>query len=283
MQPDEIKKILKDYLKKHPLCVEFGTALSRILADVLASKNLHSLSIDNRVKSKASLKLKLESGVIKDASTLDDVYDLVGVRIITYVYEDTLNIEKVLQKSFSMDPINVDQRLGVDRVGYRSHHWLISLSPIRIKLPEYKKFEGLKAELQIRTILQHAWAQIGHNQIYKPNVKLPEKIKRDFALLAGLLEIADNEFSRISNEILKYNKEVGQRADSGDLDLSIDSVSLRVYFDKRFGSIAGNDQIFGPGDDMVEMIIEELQLIGITRLNDLDALVPKGFKNAIKN
>jgi hypothetical protein len=155
------------------------------------------------------------------------------------------------------------------------------LSPDRLILPEYSPYKGLKIEIQIRTILQHAWAQIGHDETYKQTAVLPPKIERDFMLLAGLLEIADNEFNRTSLEIEKYRKEVASKAGNDDLDIPIDSISLREFYEQEFSAIKTVSPVFGPGDDMVEKIIEEMKLCGINKLSDISKVIPKDYKELL--
>jgi ppGpp synthetase/RelA/SpoT-type nucleotidyltranferase len=281
MEQNNIDNILKEYEEKYSTYTDFSLKLKNILVDILNSENFEYLSVESRTKEPLSLRQKLESDVIR-VSSLDEIRDLVGVRIIAYVYEDISNIRELIENNFETKSISIDERLGIDKVGYRSYHCLISLPNTRLTLPEYKKFKNLKAELQIRTILEHAWAQIGHNQIYKPNVILPDKIKRDFTLLSGLLEIADNEFSRISGEILNYSNQIDERTSSGDLEIQIDSVSLRKYFNQRFGNKSWIEQEFGPRDDMAEKIIEEFSLVDIGTLKELDIIIPKDFDDVEK-
>ncbi len=276
MEQDKVEAILKSYEEKYTIYEEFANSLKRLLADILTSEELKYLSIEARAKDPASLRAKLTPSPV-NIEHLAEINDLTGARVITFVYEDIKLIEDFLSSCLKLEPLTGDERLGVDRVGYRSHHWLVSYSADRLDLPEYKKFNGLKAELQIRTVLQHAWAQIGHNQVYKPNVILPEKLKRDFTLLAGHLEIADNEFSRISEAISNYGEEVEKKTSSGDLDVPIDSISLRSFFDKKFDFLSKNEKKFGPQDDMTERIIEELKLVDISTLKGLDAVIPKDF------
>lgn len=270
------EKLLQEFSGKRELYSEFSKRLQDIISDVLILKEQEYLSIEYRVKSIESLKRKLYSTTFSP-DTLTDINDLSGVRVITYVYENISSIEEVIKDCFDVEQVEVEERLGVDRVGYRSHHWIISLPVTRTVLPEYEKYAGMKAELQIRTVLQHAWAQIGHNQVYKPSAVLPPKIERDFSLLSGVLELADNEFNRISNEILAHQKEVEQRTSAGDLNIPIDSVSLRQYFNDKFAPLTNVQQVFGPLDNMIENIIEELNQIGIHTLRDFDAMVPKEF------
>ncbi|MCB9819343.1 RelA/SpoT domain-containing protein [Candidatus Nomurabacteria bacterium] len=264
----DIEKLIVRFTESEGDYADYLFRLKAILKDILDLHECSYQSIEGRVKTKESLRNKLSNLNVKKVS---EVQDLVGVRVITYVYKDVEKIEQILNKHFVCKELKVEERLGTDRVGYRSRHWLISLSPERLKLPEYQRFAEFKAELQIRTILQHAWAQIGHNQVYKPSSILPDRIKRDFLLLSGLLEIADNEFGRISKEISKYQSNVKLKAEKGDLQIPLDTISIREYFDSHFKALV-ESPTFGPQDDMAEEIIDELKRMDITTLEELDRL-----------
>ena len=90
--------------------------------------------------------------------------------------------------------------LREERFGYQSEHYLVRLSNKRTALPEYNPHLGLVAEVQVRTILQHAWAEIEHDIQYKSSITIPNTIRRRFMALAGVLEIADREFQAIQDE-----------------------------------------------------------------------------------
>lgn len=85
-----------------------------------------------------------------------------------------------------------------DRFGYCSVHYVVEMSQKRLNLYEHQAYEGLKCEIQIRSVLQHAWAEIEHDLGYKSEIAIPKRIRRNFSRLAGLLEIADKEISRNS-------------------------------------------------------------------------------------
>ena len=63
----------------------------------------------------------------------------------------------------------------------------------------YEPLRRLNASVQIRTVLQHAWAEFEHDIRYKGVV--PDEhafdLDRRFTLAAGLLGLADREFSAI--------------------------------------------------------------------------------------
>jgi putative GTP pyrophosphokinase len=268
---------VKEFELKREFYKEFTLQLKSVIQNILDSENLKYFSVESRVKVSESLRQK----ILKSEKTIDkltDIQDLAGIRIITYVYGDMNKIEKIIEENFDVqEKEEVEHRLGTDKMGYRSHHRIIRLSAQRLLLPEYKKFNEVVAELQICTILQHAWAQVEHDQIYKSNSILPEKIRRDFSLLAGMLEVSDNEFNRISGEIDIYQTSIDEHTQRGELDIPIDSISLRSYFDTRFKKIPSVESTFGPSDDMAEIVIEELKSFGIETLAQLDILIPKDY------
>jgi len=76
-------------------------------------------------------------------------------------------------------------------------HYVASLISEREKLTEYKRFAGIKVEIQIRSTLQHAWAEIEHDIGYKGENSVPDSLKRNFSRVAALLEVADIELMQL--------------------------------------------------------------------------------------
>ena len=132
---------------------------------------------------------------------LEEVTDLAGVRIICYFVSDVDKIVPWIKNEFVVDETrSVDKRKSIDPsvFGYASVHLIVELSEARIRLPEYSAFKDMKCEVQIRTILQHSWAEIEHDIVYKASEDIPFELRRRFASLAGLLEIADREFESLN-------------------------------------------------------------------------------------
>jgi putative GTP pyrophosphokinase len=136
-----------------------------------------------------------------------------------------------------------------------------------------RDFTGMKFEVQVRTILQHAWAEIEHDRNYKFAGVLPSEIERNFNLLAGTLEIVDNEFERISKEIDKYSEEISDRTKRGKLDISINTTSLKQYLSEKIVSPFISPG-FGAGQ---RRIVEELNIVGINTLEQLDKIISQDF------
>jgi putative GTP pyrophosphokinase len=103
-------------------------------------------------------------------------------------------------------------------------------------LAEYERYRGAVAEIQVRTILQHAWAEIEHDIQYKSTTAIPEEIRRRFMALAGMLEVADREFQAIQGADKKITETAKEMVDRGELGgVEITPQSLKQLLDKRLG------------------------------------------------
>lgn len=193
------------YIPMRPRYEFFGETLLKLLRMCLAEEAVHN--IEARAKTIDSFGDKAASAADASADTpkysepLKQITDLCGVRIIAYFPDALKSIESVLDKELIViersDKSTAFEKSG--RLGYQSIHFLVRLRPEREVLREYRDLAGLVAEIQLRTILQHAWAEIEHDIQYKAPRGLPTAIRRRFAALAGLIEIADREFQAIQD------------------------------------------------------------------------------------
>jgi putative GTP pyrophosphokinase len=153
-------------------------------------------------------------------------------------------------------------------VGYRSTHIICDLGDKRTSLPEYAPYKGLLFEIQIRTVLQHAWAEISHERNYKLAGVLPKHLERRLNLAAGNLETLDRELDAIASAIDKYRGEVAEKTDRGELEIGIDTTSLTEYLGKRFGSVEWLEKAV-----LGEEIIGELHDFGIKTIAELESIL----------
>lgn len=223
--------ILNDYDQNNILFSDFTKRIYFLIKELLYLDDNQVHSVTYRVKDRSSLKGKIER--IKGKYTnIDQLTDIAGIRIITYLNDDVDRIASLIEQEFQIDHKNsVDKRaiLDPDRFGYLSLHYVIKLKPDRLSLREYERFKDCKAEVQIRTILQHAWAEIEHDLGYKSKQAVPKEIIRSFSRLASLLEIADSEFMRIRDNLDKYGKEVQSQIESSPEEVFIDKISLHSF------------------------------------------------------
>jgi putative GTP pyrophosphokinase len=214
---------------------DFGEATGALLETFLEQDQIKFHTVVYRVKSRDSAERKLarkaaEEGTLRSAATLTD---LLGIRVITYFRDEVDAVAKVIEREFIIDPENsVDKRsvLDADRFGYLSLHYVAELSPRRRpRLPEYPEFSGIKFEIQIRSILQHAWAEIEHDLGYKTEAAVPRAVRRRFSRLAGVLELADDEFLGLREGFSRSQDEARRTIARGALKIEIDQDSLFAF------------------------------------------------------
>ncbi len=230
MNVDEvIKKYVAEQMGTYRLLSE---KTQELLSSILSSNGIVSHSITNREKDPEKLREKITIETKDYDNPLNQITDLAGVRIITYFPSDMDKIVPLIEKEFKVDPKHsVDKRFSSDPAifGYASVHLVAQFIPERLKLPEYALFKGMKCEIQVRTILQHAWAEIEHDLGFKTQNAVPRQIRRHFSRLAGLLELADDEFIRIRNELSDYETNIAQMIANSPNKVRLDQSSLLVY------------------------------------------------------
>ena len=193
------------------------------LSSILRSKSIVPHSITSREKDPEELREKItREGEVPDA-TINCINDLAGVRIIAYFKSDVDKIVPLIEKEFRVDhTCSSDKRLSSDpaHFGYASVHFVVKFRSEMLKLPEYALFDKMKCEIQVRTILQHAWAEIEHDIVYKSPAEIPFRVRRRFACLAGLLEIADREFESLRQDEKAVRQAVQSRIKTASREAS---------------------------------------------------------------
>lgn len=283
MNPNE--EIVDQYDSSVGIYRDLTEKLAALIADILEEQNVNVHSVTSRVKSRDSL-LKKISRPNSSYTALTDITDVAGIRITTFFADDVDRVAEMIEREFDIDSAHsIDKRatLDPDRFGYLSLHHVISFSQERCSLVEYRRFRGLKSEIQTRSILQHAWAEIEHDLGYKAASSVPNEIRRRFSRLAGLLELADQEFAAIRKQLTIYEKTVGEKIRISPQSVELNKASLDAFVTnsevvRRLDStIAGIDG--GTVRESVESSniprsweneIRGLHAVGIASIADLD-------------
>ena len=220
--------LLQQYRELLPTLEKQAKEAYDLMRHALRQQGIYVTAIEFRVKTEQSLAGKLERKGRK-YKTIYDVTDLVGLRIITFYTDEVDKVAAIAKRVFDIDwQESVDKRKlhQLDSFGYNSLHYICRLKDAT---PEQPRFE-----LQMRTALQHVWSTIEHDTGYKGDVKIPREYKRQFSRLAGMLELVDDEFSRLRLVLTDYRRQVQTLVKSGQLDdVSLSSDSFRSYLDLK--------------------------------------------------
>ena len=272
------RMILAEFREQRPAFTALGDTVHNLLKSLVKSAGIELLSIEHRVKAEDSLKGKLERKGDRYRS-LEDLTDILGARVICFFNDDVDAVGKLIEENFVIDWENsCDKRADIkaDTFGYLSLHYICSLAPDSGYPAEIC---GKKFEVQIRTVLQHAWAAINHDTGYKSEFGVPRVVVREFSRVAGLLEIADDEFVRIRNRMTDYVEEIRQKiTDNCAENVLIDALSLKEYirrnvrmreFLEQLAAVCGAEiQEIDP-----ESYLEQLRWLGKKTLGDLQRMM----------
>ncbi|MFC1952602.1 GTP pyrophosphokinase family protein [Chloroflexota bacterium] len=289
MRQDEI---IREYSKIKDDYEEFTSVCVRLIEQFLIGTNIELLPITSRTKGMSSLEKKL-SLRSKPYRILADITDLSGLRIITYFSDDVDKVASIIEQEFDVDPNkSVDKRklLAPNTFGYLSLQLICRLSPERLDLSEYKRFHYNVCEIQIRSVLQHAWAEIQHDRGYKTIGSIPSQIQRRFSRLAGLLEIADDEFIGIRDGLLEYERDSEERILNNPTDVLIDRVSIitLIKIDTEIKELDdaladySKIQMEDMSIDYADARVEELQYIGLKTIEDIKLALKENHDTIIK-
>lgn len=270
---------LDELLGRHARLTE---TIEPLVRTILLDAGIPVLAVTGRTKSRKSVeqKCKIKNYVNPER----ELTDLTGIRAIVYVESDVARAVALIRSAFRLDEknsVDKDKLLSVKEAGYRSVHLICDIGPAREGLKEYAGFTSLKFEIQVRTVLQHAWAELEHDKNYKFQEGLPEGMQRQLYLHAGLLELADRGLDRLAQEIDRYAESLREKAEKGDLSSTIDAVSV-VNFVERWAAThkVRLEELVHTGS--LPDLLQELAALGIKTLSDLNAIIPPLYAEKLR-
>ena len=270
------QSILEEYRRDLSHFKEAEVRVTDKIRTFLSNAGLVVATVESRIKSEESLAGKLELKGHK-YSSLSDITDILGVRVITFYIDDVDKVASAMERLFEVDWENsVDKRKlhQIDSFGYLSLHYVCRIpdSPFRF-------------EAQIRTILQHAWANMNHDTGYKSGVEVPREYLRNLNRLAGMLEMVDEQFSRIRMELTDYRRRVQMLVASGNLqDVPLDGDSFRSYLtldpfgplNRRIASVNQAEIHEAP----LMPFLQVFKALQCNTLGDIEAVIKENFEGA---
>jgi len=268
--------LLRQFRELRPSLQQIADEACRLLQNALSEQGIYITAMEHRVKTEKSLagKLELKGAKYRD---INDITDLIGLRVITFYSDEVDKVAVIAKQIFDIDwQESVDKRKlhQLDAFGYNSLHYICRL-----------KTGGPRFELQMRTALQHVWSTIEHDTGYKGDVKIPSEYKRQFSRLAGMMELMDDEFSRLRTVLTDYRRQMLALVKSGKLDdVPLSQETFRSYlelqpFDRLNHRIAAVNQaeIF-PVSMMSYLPV--LESFGLETLGDVQRFIDENSDDA---
>ncbi len=276
MNPKD-QMILDEYHDNQQDFKQLKTIVDSKLKKIVDENNILPMQLESRIKTKDSLKGKLFLKGEK-YKTLSDITDIFGTRVVCFFKDEVYQISANIQENFVIDwdnSIDKSTVLSEDAFGYLSVHYVCSLKP-----SEYpQSLSNIRFEIQLRSGLQHICAAINHETTYKSEFDVPREIKRSLSRLAGLLELADDEFLRVRDEMIHYGEDTRQKILNNEAnDVQINAVSLKEYmlgnkemrrFLNELAAIEGSEI----SDIAPDAYLDQLKWFGMKTLGDVQDML----------
>ena len=150
-----------------------------------------------------------------------------------------------------------------------------------LNLLEYSSYGEQKFEFQIRTILQHSWAEIEHDLGYKGEFEIPSTAKRTFYRVAALLEQADIEFVKLKSTIAEYETGLSQDIKTNPSQIEINKASLTSFMSQNDNVIIFENDVFVGEYNLVitefdiekfahDKLINRIKKLGVENIKQLE-------------
>jgi len=285
---------IREFRARRHLYERLCQKLHVLLEDLLSSSGISYQVVEARAKSVESFSEKIGREGKAYMHPLEELSDLAGVRIILYYIDDVKKTCDLVDTEFEVDQtksIDKGSSLAPDQFGYLSVHKVVKVSPSRSKLPEWSSLSELQAEIQIRTVVQHSWAAISHALQYKHEAEIPQQFRRRLVRLAGLLELADQEFGALRREQVLLKEKVSESVSEGNLNLLINADTVSGFAKKsqtilRLSTLAKQAGMKGTDEDDdatgISQLTQASQLCGITTVSDLENVLSSASPDAPK-
>jgi predicted RNase H-like nuclease/ppGpp synthetase/RelA/SpoT-type nucleotidyltranferase len=258
--PGAVNDAIATYTARRPGLVTSTERYLQVVTTLLDDAGINYLSVTARTKTVASFAEKADRSVDGQrlyTNPLAQITDQIGLRVITYLRDDVTAVANLLADELSLlDDRDMGQETASEgRWGYASRHLLVAVEG-----------EQQPASVQVRTVLQHAWAEFEHDIRYKGSIADDDApdLDRRFTLAAGLIELADREFSAIRERL---RTSMPDRQPELSTDPRISTPVLATYLGNRFPD-AGWSRT-----EHYAWISGLLLELGITSLDELDELL----------
>ena len=279
--------IIEEYREKHATYEKLLQVVKGILAKSIKSNNIYINALEARIKAEDSLAGKLVRKAGK-YSGLSDLTDILGVRVITFYSDEVDKIAALVGSLFEIDWENsIDKRKmhDIHSFGYSSLHYICRVPKSLFNDPAFPELNDIRFEVQMRTALQHVWSVLDHDTGYKSGFEIPKEYLRNINRLAGMLELADEQFCLIRTGINNYRRQVQALVHSGKFDeVALDGDSYGNYlelrpFDTLNNKIAAINQA-EIHETSLAVYLKVFLFLGFKTLGDIEKMIKENSEDA---
>lgn len=214
MKDDKISVFRKQYIEEIPMYEQWGNFVVKYICDKIG---INSKKTDSLLKMPVEPRIKDEDSIIAKAfyrkkyeDPINDITDKVGIRFVVMVEEQIKVFQKVIE---SADVWNWSKDVDYEELkeehpeifDYQSVHYIVR-SKEEFCYSGVTIHKGIPCEIQIRTLEQHAYAELSHDYVYKTGKNVNYKIKRNLAKGMALNETTDELFSKVYKLIKEESK-----------------------------------------------------------------------------
>ncbi|HXQ72728.1 MAG TPA: hypothetical protein VN844_19680 [Pyrinomonadaceae bacterium] len=265
---NERPDVIRQFIELRPQYEQLCSEVAYILSKLLNSSDIEYSTITSRAKTLKSFAEKVSRKQYEDP--LNDITDLAAVRLVFLYRSDRSRIENIIESEFEViEKLDKVEEQEPDRFGYGALHYLVNLGR-KSSGARYDDLKEMICEIQVRTVLQDAWAIIDHHLIYKQETDIPKVIKRKLNSLSGLFETADDQFDRVRAEREIYRESVKSKLSKKgkliDQELNLDTLweFLRVRFP---------DKAVVKNPVSLSRVLSTAANLGLDSLSDIDLLL----------
>ncbi|HUU45382.1 MAG TPA: RelA/SpoT domain-containing protein [Acidobacteriota bacterium] len=263
LDPRRFKRWKEEYEGLKDGAVSFCQELQRQVTALLEAERIHcAFPIQSRLKSWDSITEKIRRGPV-NISKLTELQDLVGMRVILLFLRDVDRTRDLFKHHFSVRRSrDTGDRLGDDQFGYSSYHMVVELDEKWRAVPTLARVGGMSAEVQIRTLAQHMWAEFSAHLQYKREAGTPREMRRAVARGSALLEVLDIEFDRLLDS---HQSTIPSIQSTDELNVDV----IRTVLEADLPTDHEDDR------EMYDVLHRELTSVGIDRVEQLRDLIAR--------
>jgi putative GTP pyrophosphokinase len=256
------------------------SVLKRLLTDMASEEQIRCV-VEARTKRVESFVEKSQREGKDYSDPLAEVTDLAGARVVVQSLADRDRVVALLHEEFDVDPArSVDKatELGVDRFGYLANQYVLRLKSPRTEQREYRDVREIWAEVQVRTVLQDAWAKLSYFLLYKNSRDIPRSLRRRFYAVAAVFELTDRELDSLLLEAADLVEEKKREIASSERPVELTAEAVTAYLESSSKVEAWARRINHRGIEItglgtVGLIVDLARRVGLTSIAELDQLL----------